>query len=668
MTRFRITCILGIFLSLAGLAAPAPAQSFDLESARVQISEVDSAWHFQLGDDPRWSQPGFDDSQWPVLKPTEAWDKQGYPKNTELAWFRFRLRVPPHTDSLVLQLPEIAKSFQLFSDGQLVAQVGLLPPGRTEDVTSAARVLTLPVNSGAAPKELVIALRLWQDPSMFGTRRHRLGGPVYVGSSDPILNQFTNMKAADLLSNGNTYTIDILIFIVGLATVLLFALTRERFYLWFAGYLIFQAAFLPVDQASYHFAWSYHFRTYLTILLDVFSSTAWAFFFVEAVRPGKWKSAVFPAAMVLSGDLAVTLVLTHQITIKWGDIAYFLAETTGQAFLAFYLLRGWRAGNRYARFLFLPFAVEGIASTLNNLGYALSDLGLEPPFNIQPNSLIVLHQPFEVPLSDLCEVISLLGLLAVLVYRFAQTSREEHRLSAALKAAQDIQQRLVPVDVPALGGLRTQIAYRAAEEVGGDFCQILLRPDNSVFVAIGDVSGKGLQAAMLGAVAVGAIRSLASETIGPGAALERLNTVLQTESIGFVTCLCLVLAEDGTMTIANAGHLSLTSMESSFPWKPACRWASSPPSELHPDDRIPAGKGPPHLALRWSRGSPRSQWRALRVRPHRGSQQTLRLRDRRARPPVRPGRRHHRPHARLAQRGLRSGLALPNLLSKSPGP
>jgi hypothetical protein len=120
-----------------------------------------------------------------------------------------------------------------------------------------------------------------------------------------------------------------------------------------------------------------------------------------------------------------------------------------------------------------------------------------------PTHIVLLRQPFEVTLAQVGRVISLLGMLSVLVYRFARTSHEQQRLSAALSAAHDIQQRLVPVDIPTLGGLQTEIAYRAAEEVGGDFCQILPRPDGSIFVAIGDVSGKGLQAAMLGAVAVG---------------------------------------------------------------------------------------------------------------------------------------------------------------------
>ena len=107
---------------------------------------------------------------------------------------------------------------------------------------------------------------------------------------------------------------------------------------------------------------------------------------------------------------------------------------------------------------------------------------------------------------------SLLGVLALFLSIALPAPAANSNASPPLCGPRtDIQNRLVPVDIPVLGGLQTEIAYRAAEEVGGDFCQILPRPDGSIFVAIGDVSGKGLQAAMLGAVAVGAIRSLAEQ-------------------------------------------------------------------------------------------------------------------------------------------------------------
>jgi hypothetical protein len=208
------------------------AQPIDLESTRLPISKVDSAWRFHIGDDARWAQPGFDDSHWPTLQPANDWTKQGYPKDTQLAWFRFHLRAPAHTQSLVLELPTIEKSYQLFSDGRLVAQVGALPPGPARNVIGAPRVFTLAVNSGSSAKEITIALRLWQDVSIAGSRSSRLEGEAYAGDPETVLQQFAATKAVNLLATGGVYTIDIILLIVGAATALLFWLTRERFYLW----------------------------------------------------------------------------------------------------------------------------------------------------------------------------------------------------------------------------------------------------------------------------------------------------------------------------------------------------------------------------------------------------------------------------------------------------
>jgi Stage II sporulation protein E (SpoIIE) len=550
-----IVLFAAVFIFTGACAQTALAQRFDLDASRLPIARVDSAWHFHLGDDSQWAQPGLDDSSWPILNPGEDWTKQGYPAKAEFAWFRFHLLAPAHTPSLVLELPDIEKSFQLFCDGVQVAQLGTLPPGPARNVIGAARVFTLPVNSGAGTKEITVAIRLWQDPATAGTRASILDREAYAGTPEVVLNHFETRKAADLLSSGNLYTADIVILIVGVAAALLFWLTRERFYLWFACFLLVDACFFPLDLISAHQAWGLYFYTYFSILLDVFSGASYAFFIVAAIYPRRWKLTIAPVAMVMLADLSIILVLTHQISLKWGDIGYCLSNITLSLILTAYLIRGWRAGNLYARLLFFPFIIDGLSSVLNNLGAALTDLNVSFAFKIVPRHYVILHQPFQVNLQEAGHVISLLGLLAVLVYRFARTSREQQRLAAALKAAHDIQNRLVPVHVPTLGGMRAEIAYHAAEEVGGDFCQILPRPDGSIFVAIGDVSGKGLQAAMLGAVAVGALRSLADEDIEPAAALERLNQVLlRTEHPGFVTCLCLVIKESGEAVIADAGH------------------------------------------------------------------------------------------------------------------
>jgi serine phosphatase RsbU (regulator of sigma subunit) len=101
-----------------------------------------------------------------------------------------------------------------------------------------------------------------------------------------------------------------------------------------------------------------------------------------------------------------------------------------------------------------------------------------------------------------------------------------------------------------------EAAYFPAEEVGGDFYQVLESKGGAKLVVVGDVSGKGLKAAMTGTLAMGALRALATEGLGPGALLMRLNRQLvETSEEGFVTCVCARVGPKGDVTLANAGHL-----------------------------------------------------------------------------------------------------------------
>jgi serine phosphatase RsbU (regulator of sigma subunit) len=134
-------------------------------------------------------------------------------------------------------------------------------------------------------------------------------------------------------------------------------------------------------------------------------------------------------------------------------------------------------------------------------------------------------------------------------------SREQARSAAELAAAREIQRRLVPANLPAVKGYRIETAYLPAQEVGGDFYQVLEQEDGTHLIVVGDVSGKGLKAAMTGTLAIGALRALAAEGLGPGETLARLNRQLAQEADdGFITCVCMRISANGDATIANAGH------------------------------------------------------------------------------------------------------------------
>lgn len=115
----------------------------------------------------------------------------------------------------------------------------------------------------------------------------------------------------------------------------------------------------------------------------------------------------------------------------------------------------------------------------------------------------------------------------------------------------------LPQHIPQVAGFCIACEYRPAQEVGGDFFQAFDTPDCGVLLVTGDASGKGVCAAMLVALIIGALRTIAEETEEPQAILQRLNhRLVGRTGGGFATCLCTRIATDGTMTIANAGHLA----------------------------------------------------------------------------------------------------------------
>jgi len=159
--------------------------------------------------------------------------------------------------------------------------------------------------------------------------------------------------------------------------------------------------------------------------------------------------------------------------------------------------------------------------------------------------------------------LSLLGIvtLAILARDLIRDRREKQRMAAELEAGRAVQQVLIPEEIPTIPGFNIQSVYKPYGEVGGDFFQVL--PVNSdrtaggVLAIIGDVSGKGMPAAMTVSLLVGSVRTLAHYTQSPGEILAAMNQRMLARSHGgFTTCLVLRADLDGTLTIANAGHIA----------------------------------------------------------------------------------------------------------------
>jgi serine phosphatase RsbU (regulator of sigma subunit)/anti-sigma regulatory factor (Ser/Thr protein kinase) len=147
--------------------------------------------------------------------------------------------------------------------------------------------------------------------------------------------------------------------------------------------------------------------------------------------------------------------------------------------------------------------------------------------------------------------------VAQLVREQEAEARERERVQQELRVATLIQQQFLPKELPTLKGWQVAAYYQSAREVGGDFYDFVELPDDQVGMVVGDVTDKGVPAALVMASTHTLLRAEATRLIEPGAVLERVNDLLVEEMPPnmFVTCLYAVLhVPTGRLRIANAGH------------------------------------------------------------------------------------------------------------------
>jgi PAS domain S-box-containing protein len=137
-----------------------------------------------------------------------------------------------------------------------------------------------------------------------------------------------------------------------------------------------------------------------------------------------------------------------------------------------------------------------------------------------------------------------------------EVAQERERIEQELRVARMIQHTLLPKSLPELEEHQIAVYYQPAREVGGDFYDFLRLPDGRLGLIVGDVSGKGVPAAIVMAITRTMLRS-AYHLGSPGEILQQVNDVLFPDIPPnvFVTCLAILLdSRTGRLQYANAGH------------------------------------------------------------------------------------------------------------------
>src|SRR5215211_5071110 len=159
-----------------------------------------------------------------------------------------------------------------------------------------------------------------------------------------------------------------------------------------------------------------------------------------------------------------------------------------------------------------------------------------------------------VPLVSQGELIGLLNLGPRLSQ---QEYQERERIEQELRVARLIQQTLLPKNLPDLPGYTVAAYYQPAREVGGDFYDFLELDDGRLGLIVGDVTDKGVPAALVMATTRTMLRAAAQRNISAGEVLRLSNETLVTDIPPnmFITCLYAILEpHTGRLVYANAGH------------------------------------------------------------------------------------------------------------------
>jgi phosphoserine phosphatase RsbU/P len=524
---------------------------------------LDGPWRIQVGDDPRWADAGFDDSTWMTATLSRALTEQGFDPYTGYGWYRLRL-----TSQQLAQFSRLPGNPQLDllvssdSVGQLGVYLNGNYAGHTEGMTdrpdmyqSPPLVVHLP--QPAADGSIVLAIRSWAGPS--ASIRRGLLAKVELGTANDVAERLATARERQWNQGiiGGMMVSFLFLFVAILGATLYYAQRNHAEYLWLA-LLCLSVAASGASETAFSLAllpWSIY------SILALWTGRIFMAVTLEFVLRFTESNSERPARILQIALLVLPIFSLIQLRQVYEYLSV-AAQVIFCALVCWLLFRSWRRGRLEAGVMLVPFFLAATADSMDTvLGYAASRHWISDQFAYHRFRL----GPIEFPLSVITYTIFLGSLLAVIFYRFIHVSQDEQRSAAEIEAARSVQAMLIPTQLPSNHNFMLESAYLPAHGVGGDFFQVLPLGDGSMLIVVGDVSGKGLQAAMNASTLVGALRNEISHD--PAVVLNRLNNVLigattgpgagygEKSAASFATCVCARVYPDGTMTIANAGHL-----------------------------------------------------------------------------------------------------------------
>ena len=510
-------------------------------------------WLFAPGDNPAWASPAFDDSHWSIVSSKRDLYQYGI-HDIHYAWYRVHLHLHPDARDLALATQGVDGSYQVFANGHSIGGNGNVDD---REFRRQPRLIafSIPADLLSSDGSLVIAIRFAVNPS--GSLGAGTSTPIDSTSTVVLLSEAGALREASYRSAhsaGPSLVLCALSFLIGLVAMALFAALRSHTeYLAATAYLLLSSCIFFAD-AWMILADRTHARVWLTYAIY----GACNFAIIEFIRLVLGQRRTW---WLLGLEIAAALCRFFSPLSDYavgnfflGFAGFFAPILIVNLVLQFLLIRALKDGNLEARVLLPAVLFEGFYRYWSFTSFLVFYLHFSRQYKPLPSLRV---GTYNIGIGNLSDFIFLITILLFLVFRTVGIARRNAQTAAELEAARTVQQVLIPEEIPTVPGFSIQSVYRPFGEVGGDFFQILPTKTGGLLAIIGDVSGKGMPAAMTVSLLVGTVRTLAHFTHSPGEILAAMNIrMLGRSHGGFTTCLVLRADANGTLTIANAGHIA----------------------------------------------------------------------------------------------------------------
>ena len=565
--------IVVVFLAFGFL--PSPAETSSKAAWFVPVTVVDNLgkgsvplsgpWQFHLGDNAAWASPSIDDSLWDKIDANRPWGVQGYANYDDYAWYRIHLKLSPApgaSQELALLIPAIDDVYEIYWNGQLIGHLGKMPPHWVQYSGVPAQIFNL----GQA-REGVLAVRVWKSP-LFSNDDGKAGGfesAPLVGSPEAIANVKGDLDFQWLKHQQFRFALTSLYALAAILMLIVWLRDRGQ---WVVFWMIMFTSCLVAEVFlnGLRLYISYAALTCLTqIEIALRDMSLWFLLLWILKLQSNRRLVVLARKAALVSVFAATLdgvlillypALLNKARVQLADailtpcVVFF--ELLPLMIVAYAFFHDKQLDS--ARWVVgavafcngMVYFVQNVSSQgLRFTHWALSEKVSAPLFSFGDNPINLL---------TLCRTLLFFSILYA-VYRFSiEHRRRTTAMEQEFQNARELQRVLVPSSLPVVPGFTLTSAYRPAQEVGGDFFQIIPLENGSTIVVLGDVSGKGLMAAMAVSLIVGAVRALAEDYPDPARLLTLLNRRLCGRLHGgFATCVILRIENDGC-TVASAGH------------------------------------------------------------------------------------------------------------------